>query len=490
MRTLRVWFGFVAASSLLASRAFGEAPRVHARLTAALPATGPQAREQSLGVAGTAMLELPLSPKLGVGVELGAITLGDGKPPEDPAFADAGATSGMSGALAAHVRPLATRDAGARRWYSGLWGGPSIGVMRTNSLIRLMGELNVGLDFPVGDQGFAAGPNLGWVHVFQPDDEVRPEDANLLTVGVHAVFDAASRAPEDLDPDRDGVETAKDRCPTVAEDRDGVKDDDGCPDDDDDHDGVLDAADQCPRDPETTNGFEDEDGCPDQPAAAAPSDADADGVPDELDVCPDEAEDMDGFEDGDGCPDDNDRDGIPDSEDRCPNEPEVVNEYADEDGCPDSDDQVRVVGDEILLDERIHFWTNSFVLRKVSHPLLERVARLLNDHPEYLQVEVRGHSDGRGDPGFNERLSAERAKAVMQFLIERGVDPDRLSAVGLGSSLPFSDRTDERAMFLNRRVEFRVTRDESSSLRGLPTRSSDAAPASPLPDYETEENPP
>ncbi len=489
MRTLRVWFGFLAAS-FLASRAFGESPRVHARLTAALPATGPQAREQSLGVAGTALLELPLSPRLGVGVELGAISLGDGKPPEDPTFADAGATSGVSGALAAHFRPAATRDVGARRWYSGFWGGPSIGVMRTNALIRLMGELNVGLDFPVGDQGFAAGPNLGWVHVFQPEDEVRPEDANLLTVGLHAVFDTAPRVPEDLDADRDGVETPKDRCPTAAEDGDGFEDADGCPDPDDDGDGVLDAGDRCPREPETLNGVSDADGCPDELPPPPPPDADADGVPDELDVCPDEAEDSDGFEDSDGCPDDNDRDGIPDPVDRCPNEAEVVNGYADDDGCPDSD-QVRVVGDEILLDERVHFWTNSFVIRKVSHPLLQRVAQLLNEHPEYLQIEVRGHSDGRGDPGFNERLSQERAQAVMRFLIEQGVDADRLTAVGLGSSRPFTERTDERAMFLNRRVEFGVTRGETTSIRGLPTDvGSEPTPRPPLPDWETEANPP
>jgi hypothetical protein len=480
MRTLRVWFGFVAAS-LLATRAFGETPRVHARLTAALPTTGPQAREQSLGVAGDAMLELPLSAQMGVGFELGAISLADGKPPADPGFADAGATSGMSGALAGHFRPWATRDPAATRWYSGLWGGPSVGVMRTNALIRLMGELNVGLDFPLGDQGLAAGPNLGWVHVFQPDDEVRPEDANLLTVGLHAVFDAAPRVPVDLDPDRDGVDVPKDACPSAPEDKDGVRDGDGCPDPDNDADGVLDADDHCPLEPEIVNGLDDEDGCPDQLPPPPPPDRDEDGVPDEIDVCPEEPEDMDGFEDADGCPDDNDHDGIADAVDRCPNEAELVNGYADEDGCPDSD-QVRVVGDEIILDERVHFWINSFVIRRVSYPLLERVAQLLNDHPEYLQIEVRGHSDGRGDPGFNERLSVERAKAVKQFLIDHGhVDPDRLTALGLGSSIPFTDRQDERAMFLNRRVEFGVTRGESTSIRGLPTRVGEPEPPPPLP---------
>jgi outer membrane protein OmpA-like peptidoglycan-associated protein len=208
-------------------------------------------------------------------------------------------------------------------------------------------------------------------------------------------------------------------------------------------------------------------------------------VPDEVDVCSDEPEDVDGFEDADGCPDDNDRDGLADAEDQCPNEAEVVNGYADEDGCPDSD-QVRVVGDTILLDERVHFWINSFVIRRTSYPLLERVAQLLNDHPEYLLVEVRGHSDGRGDPGFNERLSQERARAVVQFLIEHGgVDGDRLTAVGLGSSQPLTNERDDRAMFLNRRVEFGVTRGQSTSIRGLPTQTNEPdAPEPPLPATE------
>jgi OOP family OmpA-OmpF porin len=66
------------------------------------------------------------------------------------------------------------------------------------------------------------------------------------------------------DPDGDGIAGASDRCPNVAEDRDGFQDEDGCPDPDNDGDGVLDATDKCPTEPETKNGFQDEDGCPDE----------------------------------------------------------------------------------------------------------------------------------------------------------------------------------------------------------------------------------
>ncbi len=65
------------------------------------------------------------------------------------------------------------------------------------------------------------------------------------------------------DRDGDGIDDARDACPTEPEDCDGHTDDDGCPDLDDDADGILDACDRCPNDPETPNGTDDDDGCPD-----------------------------------------------------------------------------------------------------------------------------------------------------------------------------------------------------------------------------------
>ena len=66
------------------------------------------------------------------------------------------------------------------------------------------------------------------------------------------------------DRDHDGVPDDRDKCPDVAEDRDGVQDDDGCPEEDSDHDGVPDDEDKCPTQKETINGYKDDDGCPDE----------------------------------------------------------------------------------------------------------------------------------------------------------------------------------------------------------------------------------
>jgi outer membrane protein OmpA-like peptidoglycan-associated protein len=166
------------------------------------------------------------------------------------------------------------------------------------------------------------------------------------------------------DKDGDGINDRDDKCPTIAEDKDGFEDEDGCPDEDNDKDGIPDVKDKCPNQPETVNGFKDDDGCPDEipdrdkdgiidsedmcpdeggksvirtkgPYYGCP-DRDGDGVPDKTDKCPDQPEDTDGFEDLDGCPDpDNDKDGIPDDQDECIDQPETFNGYKDEDGCPD-----------------------------------------------------------------------------------------------------------------------------------------------------------
>ncbi len=70
--------------------------------------------------------------------------------------------------------------------------------------------------------------------------------------------------PVSHDRDHDDVPDSQDRCPDVPEDRDGVQDEDGCPEADADHDGVPDSQDQCPTEKETINGYKDEDGCPDE----------------------------------------------------------------------------------------------------------------------------------------------------------------------------------------------------------------------------------
>ncbi len=454
--------GFVAAA-LFSTAAGGEAVRVHGRVNAAMPATGPQKDEQSWGALTAAMLEVPIVPQLGLGVEVGAVTLSDGEPPSDSRLANPDGAFGISAALAVHVRPGATRQPGSPKWHSGLWGGSSFGVMRSAGLLRPMGEVNVGFDFKLGDGSLSAGPSVGFLHVFQPNDSLRPDDANVLSVGLHALLDTATPVvapPTPLpstDRDGDGLFDGVDTCPDAPEDADGFQDSDGCPDLDNDGDGLLDTADRCPLEAEDVDGFEEADGCPEP-------DNDVDGVLDGADACPLEGEDVDGLADEDGCPElDADQDNVLDEADACPNEAEVRNGYADEDGCPDAEN-VRVVRDKILLDERIHFHTNSVIIRSISHPLLRRLGQLMNEHPEYTHIEIQGHADSRGDPGFNQRLSDGRARAVMNFLVEQvGVDRSRLHAAGFGNAQPLISGSDPRSLYLNRRVEFSITREGSSA---------------------------
>ncbi|MCL4223854.1 MAG: thrombospondin type 3 repeat-containing protein [Myxococcales bacterium] len=189
------------------------------------------------------------------------------------------------------------------------------------------------------------------------------------------LFASVGWAPDTRDTDGDGIPNNRDRCPLLAEDKDGWEDGDGCPDDDNDGDRRDDSVDQCPNEPEDFDGFQDDDGCPelDNDGDGIPDledtcpldaedgkppfekdgcpfdkrDTDADGVMDHLDLCPSEPEDKDGFEDWDGCPDyDNDGDGVPDDEDQCPLCPEDRDGFQDEDGCPELDND----GDGFLDD--------------------------------------------------------------------------------------------------------------------------------------------
>jgi len=290
------------------------------------------------------------------------------------------------------------------------------------------------------------------------------------------------------DSDGDGVHDHKDRCLAELEDRDGFEDDDGCPDPDNDGDGLPDGADPCPNDAEDKDGFEDRDGCPELdndkdgipdledkcPDDAAtperarlgegcpPRDSDGDGLFDEEDPCPADAEDLDGFEDEDGCPDiDNDRDGIVDEKDKCPLKPETINGIKDKDGCPDRGKQLVILTkDKIEIRDKIFFKSGSAKIRRRSFKLLDQIAQVLRGHVEIKKVRVEGHTDDRGKDKRNKKLSQRRAESVALYLIEAGIDPTRLEAVGYGEEKPITDNGTKAGREQNRRVEFTILKKE------------------------------
>jgi OOP family OmpA-OmpF porin len=178
-----------------------------------------------------------------------------------------------------------------------------------------------------------------------------------------------------------------------------------------------------------------------------PGDRDGDGVPDNLDLCPDQP----GTPDLDGCPD-RDGDQVPDNEDECPDE------YgpAENAGCPETGPQVELSGDKIKIRGNIQFETGEAEIQRQSYPLLDAVAKLMKEHPEVGAVRVEGHTDNRGSRAINVDLSARRARAVVNYLEEKGIPNRRLRAKGYGFDKPIASNDTALGRAKNRRVEFTI----------------------------------
>ena len=221
-----------------------------------------------------------------------------------------------------------------------------------------------------------------------------------------------------------------------------------------DEDGILDKVDSCKDVPEDKDGFEDRDGCPD-------IDNDQDEVLDIEDRCPLIPEDIDGFEDEDGCPDpDNDQDRIPDVTDKCPMGPETYNDFEDEDGCPDTKTTkpvlVKVTKKKIEILEKVFFKTNKAVIKPESYDVLNQVAEVMVRFKYIKKIRVEGHTDDRGRDSYNLKLSQKRADAVREYLVNQGVEPERLESMGYGETVPIDDNKTKDGRANNRRVEFTI----------------------------------
>lgn len=250
------------------------------------------------------------------------------------------------------------------------------------------------------------------------------------------------------DKDGDGILDKDDKCPDVA----GSKTAEGCPDAD--LDGVADAEDRCPSE----SGSPAMQGCPDR---------DADGVADVDDICPDVA----GLAQYKGCPD-TDGDGISDNEDKCPN---AAGPIANE-GCPDTDNDgiadnmdkcptVRGTRDnygcpEISIEVKkrlafaataIQFDLGKATIKKTSNKLLDEIVKILNDYPDY-NMTIDGHTDNTGEDAKNMQLSKDRANAVMNYFISKGISASRLTANGYGETTPVAPNKTAAGRAKNRRV--------------------------------------
>ncbi|MCZ6656731.1 MAG: OmpA family protein [Gammaproteobacteria bacterium] len=127
------------------------------------------------------------------------------------------------------------------------------------------------------------------------------------------------------------------------------------------------------------------------------------------------------------------------------------------------DNQIAIIGeagtcqkqlDGYLASEEVTFKKGRADLSESSFALLTMLASLVRNCD--TRLEIAAHTDAMGDARVNLKLSQRRAAAVVKYLVQRGVDPQRLDAKGYGESQPVADNESEAGRSKNRRVEFRV----------------------------------
>lgn len=269
----------------------------------------------------------------------------------------------------------------------------------------------VGLKFFLSES-FALRGDVRHIYAFSDGS-----DNNFsYTLGLSYLFGNKAKAAPVAEPAP--IQTpapAPEPTPVVAKDSDG--------------DGVLDDHDRCPGTP--AGVVVDETGCP--------KDSDGDGVYDYLDKCPDTPASVP--VDPDGCPLDTDGDGVPDYRDKCPNTPKAAT--VNDRGC--------------WIIEGLFFDTNKADIKPVFSPKLDALVDVLNNNA-LMKLEIAGHTDNIGTQSYNQVLSEKRAAAVMHYLVDKGIDQDRLVSKGYNFSKPVASNDTAEGRSKNRRVELKPLR--------------------------------
>ena len=115
------------------------------------------------------------------------------------------------------------------------------------------------------------------------------------------------------------------------------------------------------------------------------------------------------------------------------------------------------VGQVVRLNN-VFFDFDKWDLRPESYVELDRVVKLLSENPA-IEIEMSAHTDSRGADDYNFRLSDNRARSVMDYILSKGIAPSRIQSKGYGETKPVvpNDTDDNRQ--LNRRVEFKILKN-------------------------------
>ena len=167
---------------------------------------------------------------------------------------------------------------------------------------------------------------------------------------------------------------------------------------------------------------------------AKPVDSDGDGVTDDLDRCPNTPRGV--KVDAQGCPLDSDGDGVADYLDKCPNTPKGAT--VDARGC-------------WTYAAKVMFDINSAEIKSEAYPMLDEAISILGKNPK-MKVEIDGHTDNTGSAAYNMNLSERRAKSVMKYFVDKGVEAQRLTTKGFGFTKPAASNDTKEGRTKNRRV--------------------------------------
>lgn len=333
-------------------------------------------------------------------------------------------------------------DSGAERDHFLFNYGLGLKYFILDDLIALRADVRHLLDFPEPDNNlqYSAGlvfqlgkpaPAAEPVEIVAPKPVPAPLDSDgdgvidkmdqCPTTPMGVAVDSKGCA---LDSDSDGVADYRDKCPTTPA---GVAvDSKGCALDSD-GDGVADYMDKCPNTPR--GATVDNKGCP--------LDSDGDGVIDYLDKCPNTPKGAP--VDQKGCPIDSDGDGVFDYLDNCPGTPAGVS--VDKNGCP------------TVLTLHINFGHDSSNVGPKYDGEIAKAAQCINNYPGNV-VFIDGHTDSSGAAAYNQKLSVQRAQAVVNRLIEKfNIPASRMTARGFGEDKPVATNKSVDGRAENRRVE-------------------------------------
>jgi len=127
---------------------------------------------------------------------------------------------------------------------------------------------------------------------------------------------------------------------------------------------------------------------------------------------------------------------------------------------PPKPKRVEVTADKIVIREKIQFDLNKATIKPESDELLGEIVEVFKENPHIKKVSIEGHTDNQGSDSYNQKLSDQRAKSVLDYLVGKGIDAKRLTSKGFGESKPIGSNDTEEGKEQNRRVEFIITEQE------------------------------